>query len=185
MRNASSTNKISPGTNNRSAKSLIELMVVISVAFTMLAVAANSMHLLLDVERTSTASVVGTTNFSRLANLFRDDVHAGRSVSLIPEQNEQVSTLEIQMSDVQKTVYSIQDDRVVREVRHSQEVKHSDQFSLPAGTNIFKVDGPNVSFVHRRNYSDSKRAQSSTATSREIRVDAVVGRDHRFAKLTN
>jgi len=185
MRNTISAAKRNIKTANRCAKTLIELMVVIAVMSTMLAVAARSMHMLLNVERASTVSVAGTTNFSRLANLFREDVHAGRSVSIVPGQNDQVSTLEIKTSVVQKTVYSIQNNRITREVRESQEVKHSDHFVLPVGKNAFKIDGANVSFVHRRNYSASKPTQASLTTSREIRVAAVVGRDHRFAKVRN
>ncbi len=74
------------GSHPRRGVSLVEMLVVITIAAVMVGLAATTMHLLLGAEHEATRSLRFSASVARLARSFRDDLHAARDVELpLPE----------------------------------------------------------------------------------------------------
>jgi hypothetical protein len=68
--------------SRRSGVSLVETLVVMSVAGVMMGLAIKTIHLLLGAEHEATKSVRYAASVTRLARAFREDLHAARAVEL-------------------------------------------------------------------------------------------------------
>ena len=72
--------------HGRRGVSLVEMLVVITIAAAMVGLAATMIHLLLGAEHEATKASRFSASVMRLARSFRDDVHAAREVQLpLPE----------------------------------------------------------------------------------------------------
>jgi type II secretory pathway pseudopilin PulG len=69
-------------TRRRSGVSLVETLVVMSVAGVMTGLAITTIHLLLGAEHEATKAVRYAASVARLTRAFRDDLHAARAVEL-------------------------------------------------------------------------------------------------------
>lgn len=68
--------------HRRAGISLVEMLVVITVAAVMVGLAVTTIHLLLRAEREATSAARYATSVARLAHVFRDDLHFAREVEL-------------------------------------------------------------------------------------------------------
>src|SRR5258708_12634438 len=66
----------------RRGTTLVELLVVITVAAIMLGLSVTAIHLLLGAEHEASRSTRYAASLARLAQAFRDDIHASRAVEL-------------------------------------------------------------------------------------------------------
>jgi hypothetical protein len=71
-----------PERHRRSGVSLVETLVVMTVAGVMMGLAITTIHLLLGAEHEATKSMRYNASVARLARDFRDDIHAARAVEL-------------------------------------------------------------------------------------------------------
>ena len=74
--------KRSSGKSPRSGTTLVEILVVITIAGVMLGVSVETIHRLLEAEHEAVRSVRFDTSLARLAQAFRSDIHACRKVEL-------------------------------------------------------------------------------------------------------
>jgi prepilin-type N-terminal cleavage/methylation domain-containing protein len=77
----------------RSGVSLVEMLVVMTVAGVMMGLAITTIHLLLGAEHEATKSVRYAASVSRLARAFRDDIHAAGEVEVPPAEPGKPVTL--------------------------------------------------------------------------------------------
>ena len=161
----------------RHGKSIIELLVVISVFGAMITPMGRLLHTMMRSEREGAHALAAGTNAARLAREFRGDVHMARDVQLVQESGE----LKLVLADETLITYRPGDAQVERVITRREQTVSRDSFRLPPGTIRFESSGdpPLVLLLHER---DSTGPYQAAATRTVLRVEAALGRDHRFAK---
>src|SRR5579872_1670564 len=66
----------------RSGSTLVEMLIVLSVASVILGLSVSTIHLLLEAEHEAARSLQFNTSLARLTHAFRGDMHASRHVEL-------------------------------------------------------------------------------------------------------
>lgn len=175
---------------NRVGVSLVEIVIVMGIASVMLGLGIYTVHLLLKAERHVKAAVWHGDSLSRLSYQFRRDAHAATSVQIGGQDKKDDDSVELDLPAERTVRYSADAGRVVRVAQAAGETRHQDVFPLPKGSAIrFETadDGPQLSLVINRvlvpgvTTDDQANAdKSATEPRRTTRIEAVVGRDHRF-----
>ncbi len=168
----------------RHGKTLVELLVIISLTAVAMTVGARTMVVMMRSEQKGAQSLAATTTLSRLAREFRRDVHAAIDVEAAGVETVPNGTTELLLTqpDDSVIVYRSEPKQVHRVVyrggrRHSREV-----FRLHSAHHRFEsaADGNLVTLVHARRPSLPPGAEPDEGTVTVIRIEAVRGRDHRY-----
>src|SRR5579863_5938808 len=77
------------GPHPRAGVSLVEMLIVITVAAVMVGLAVTTIHLLLRAEHEATSAARYASSVTRLAHAFRDDIHFALQVELPAAESEQ------------------------------------------------------------------------------------------------
>jgi len=172
----------------RSGKSLIELIVVISVMSMVMLIAVRTISQLMRADASGGKSLVAETSLARLSHQFRRDVHAARKAQLvIPEENA-ASRLQLSLPENTIAEYRPFAEKILRTVRRGEETISRETFHLSRGENRFEIsedDTPIISLVHLRKTAESYENPPGHAREKEIRIEAIRGRNHRYTKREN
>ena len=152
--------------------SLIEMLVVITVSAALLGICTSILHLLMRSERAGRDHLHQATSAARLARQFRNDVHA----AITPPAPGDAARpgWRFELAPGQTVVYRIEPGRVDRTEWERQKLRRQESYDLPAGDTA-RIEPPG----HQRPATACLLLPQ--ANRAELRVEAVVGRDHRFA----
>ena len=161
---------------HRRGYSLIEMIVVLTIGAVIVGISVGALHALLRTERTGRDRVPQSGILARLAERFRGDVGAAVQQTSNAQQGE--------------WQFALAGDRVVTyrmlpgEVRWAElmggKMVRQESYVLPTGCSAAitvqsEAMPPLASLV-------VKNDSTSLAASREMRIMAVLGKDHRFAQ---
>jgi prepilin-type N-terminal cleavage/methylation domain-containing protein len=127
--------------NPRRGVSLIELLVVISVGTVLLMVAMTVLYTLKETQSKSRQRLTEGRVTARLADQFRDDVHAACRMERLPDEPASPGRIVWQLAIDPDTFvrYEIQ-DRAVRRVLITGDARIHEDYRLPAGLRA-AIDG--------------------------------------------
>jgi prepilin-type N-terminal cleavage/methylation domain-containing protein len=173
--------------SRRPGYSLVELLVVMTVATVVLGAAGVLLHTVLRTDQAVRDEQQAHAGISRLAEQFRADVHA--AVAVEPPAAEagaaaQPVEYRLRLPAGQTVLYRFETGKASRLEQAGQEVKRRETFTLP-GDNMARIElrdnpPPTVASLVLSSTGEAPgRPPGVTA-----RIDAVVAKDHRFAKPT-
>ena len=163
--------------NRRRGYSLVEMVVVIATASVLLGLTVTLLYTLLRVERDGRDQIRHYTTLGRLAAQFRRDAHAATAASAIDNRQWKFT-----LSDNRAVTYRMEPGRLIRLEQAGEASPNRESFALPPGmTAAVEIDTDAeptfVGLVMVPTPEGSERRRG-----RPIRIDAVLGRDHRFVK---
>jgi prepilin-type N-terminal cleavage/methylation domain-containing protein len=173
----------------RRGVTLIETVVAMSMLVVLATLAVTTVFLLMRAEAGGARALTASTGVSRLADAFRQDVHAAASATVENDENGKPQ-LRLAADGTAATLYSASDRTVRRIVKNGDDVTGSDSYTLPVGEVRFEVHPQQklVSLVLQRTPEtrSSKRPDTPEASAKaqpalsQFRIEAALGRDVRF-----
>jgi len=166
--------------NRRTGYSLVEVIVVMVTASTMMAVTVALLYGLLRAERITRDHIRHSTALGRLADQFRRDVHAAVALPADEERGWRLT-----LAPGETVVYRAEAGRMDRLRKTGEKLQQRESFALPPGTaaeieTSSAGDIATASLLIAPNGAEPKRS-----SGRAIQFDAVVGRDRRFITAEN
>ena len=177
----------------RSGFTLVEMLVVISVAAVMLGLSVSTIHLLLDAEHEAARSLRFNTSVARLAQAFRGDMHASRQVELPASEAGQPIVL-VASADGRQFRYELDAHLATRIETEAGKEVHREVYYFPPHSSLrfeHRSDqkGPDQKLVlleiEMAAGGRGSRAVPSAASDgpkRRYAIEAALGRDHRFER---
>jgi prepilin-type N-terminal cleavage/methylation domain-containing protein len=165
----------------RRGYTLIEMLVVITVSTVMMGIAVQVLYLLARLEYGGREHVSRATIVARLADQFRSDVHA--ALRPIPTEAAEKNQWQFALAGDRAVTYRALPGEVERREQVAGKPVRQESYALPADSAADIV-------IH----TDPAPAMASlvitlpgtaSAAGQDIRIDAVLSRDHRFAKPSN
>jgi prepilin-type N-terminal cleavage/methylation domain-containing protein len=162
----------------RRAFTLIEMITAMSVGTVLMGVAVSVLIVLLGAEQSGRTHFQRSESLRRLADQFRRDVHA--AVGETAAGPEDRPGRRFSLADNASVQYAIDADRVSREQRIGAKVVRRESYTLPKGsTATIAVDRTTSPWMLSLTIMPKEPAMRP---GREVRIDALLGRDHRFAE---
>jgi hypothetical protein len=121
----------------RAGASLVEMLIVISVAAVMVGMAVTTIHLLLRAEHEATNSARYAASVARLAHAFRDDLHFARDVELPPAEPGKPIVLVASLDAEGKVRYELDAHRATRVATRGDDDTNRDEFYFPPQTRLW------------------------------------------------
>lgn len=177
----------------RSGTTLVEMLIVMSVAAVMMGVSVCAIHLLLDAEREATRAVRFNTSVARLAQAFRADIHAARQVEL-PDAEDGMPAVLVASLDGRQIRYELDAHQATRIETEGEHQVHREAYYFPPRSLLQFWRRPGEKGLAQEIVvleidmapagSGTREIPSATHGSpkRRLTVEAVPGRDHRFEK---
>lgn len=165
---------------NRRGFSLIEMVAAIGVISILTGLSVTLIHSLLRVERIERAALVQQNTLVRLSREFRQDVREARATEPSGDVAEPLTNIVLQSSAGDAVEYRIRNDSVVRTWRRAEKAERTETFKLPSGATAHLMVSRKPGQAVVSLLIDRKAGKRGEGESREFRVDARVGRDHRF-----
>jgi prepilin-type N-terminal cleavage/methylation domain-containing protein len=164
--------------NHRRAFTLIEMVVVMALASAMLGMAVALLVTLLRAERAVRDHVGHAAQVNRLAEQFRRDAHAAVRVMPGTKENNQSGGVRFELAADHAVTYLPGDGEIVRTQWEGARVRGQDSFSLLPQSKVSwsLPSGSRPAMVSLRIELPGPPAGSV------VSIEAVVARDHRFAK---
>ncbi len=170
----------------RRGVSLVELLIVISVATVIVGICVTTIHVLLRSERDQSRAIQTAVTISRLSEVFREDVHAASQGELLAVEG-QPPRLMLTGADGRKIVYSASEHVAERVETASGTPVHRDLFHFPSGSavRLERDETPRLvriaidiaaALPHQM-----PEARNRLAPPRTVSIEALLDRDHRFA----
>lgn len=121
----------------RTGVSLIEMLVVITVAGVMMGLAITTLHMLLGAEHEATRSVRYNSSVARLTHVFRDDIHAARQIELSAVERSQPEVLIVSTADGRQIRYELDAHQALRVETDSTSLPHRESFYFPPHSRLW------------------------------------------------
>jgi Prokaryotic N-terminal methylation motif len=176
-----------PRPSHRAGKTLLELLIVVSIIAVVMATGMRLMHVLFRAERTGTRKAAETVTLAQLGREFRRDVRMAASADLVPSRPGGGATLQLRLPGDLQIIYAPEAGRVVRRVIRARKPESQQIFRLPGRSILFELaldqadtDQAAVTLVCQTGPAVS---EASTPGRLPVRIVAVVSRDHRLARL--
>lgn len=161
--------------------SLIEMVAAIGGIVILAGLSVTLIHSLLRVERLERASLVQQTALAHLSRQFRQDVRSAQTVEPSGDDAGPLRGIVLKSPTHETIEYQAKDGSIVRTWRRSEKVERTESFKLSSeGTAQLSVSGKSDQAVVSLEI-DRKAGKRGEVKSREFRVDARLGHDHRFA----
>lgn len=163
----------------RRGYSLIEMLVAMFVFTALLGICMALVELLLKLDDRGQAHAEALATTARLARTFRADVHAALRAETPDGATAPIDRLTLAGPDGRTVDYRIVKGALIRTEREAGVFRQNDRFPLPtrAGRIAVESEGDRtmvaILFDHR--------SARNRGESRELRVAAALGTDHRFA----
>jgi prepilin-type N-terminal cleavage/methylation domain-containing protein len=174
------------GHAQRRGVSLVELLIVISVATVIVGICVTTIHVLLRSERDQSRAVRTAVTLSRLTEVFRDDVHATSNAEIVSHE-AQPSRLTLSDADGRQIGYSA-DGHLLQRVETARGAEiHRDTFHFPSGSTMrFERDeSPRlvrmIIDVAAALPHEMPEGRTRSAPPRTLLIEALPDRDHRYA----
>ena len=163
---------------DRRGFSLLEMLVAVTVGSVLMGIGVAILTLLLRLDRTGREHAHRAVVLGRLAEQFRDDVHA--ALRPMPAGTDHRAPWRLDLGPDRTVSYRITPESVERdETAPGKPVRH-ESYPLPEGC------AARVSLSADRTAQVASLivapAGTPSPTSHQLRVDAVLGRDRRFVK---
>ena len=172
--------------SSRTGKSLIEVLIVISIMGAIMTPAVRLIHTMMGSERESVRALTVSSSAARLARQFRRDVHAATGVEIVRGEDEEAPRLELQVGAGKTVTYVSAADEVLRTVAEGDDGQpvSRESYHVPAGQGRFETRGnpPLVVLIHERSASEEHGRARTSSGMKYLRIEAVLGRDHRFSE---
>jgi prepilin-type N-terminal cleavage/methylation domain-containing protein len=171
--------------NGRRGFTLIELIVALSLLATILPLAGGTVYLLLRAQTASADSLADAMILSRFANKFHADVHAAQSAYLDSDGSRIERPLVFKLEPRRTIMYAEgPDGAIVRTVRNDRGIERREEFRLAGTRTRFELsaDRSTVTAVHKPRAVAASKTTAVAGQLSAIRIEAVIGRDHRFAR---
>jgi prepilin-type N-terminal cleavage/methylation domain-containing protein len=166
-------------TRIRSGWTLIEMLVTIAVIATITGVAVKTLAAMLRSERNGVEHVARLATISRLARQFRADIHKASAIEISTDTPSKPLLL-VTVNETQQIQYETKPAGLLRTERRANQQPSIELWRL-AKTRFQCVEsnGPPrmLTLVIGTLEPDPIQGSSPTGTSKELRLDAVVGRD--------
>ena len=179
--------------STRGGSLLVEVMIAMTVGSVVLTLGIGMLHLLLRSESAMTDSLQRGQTVSQLSRMFRQDVHAARSANIeTPAKNDPQSKpeLKLQLAPDHQVQYAALDDAVLRTETQAGKTLHNVRFRFTQGSVIdFSKDPESPERVSLIINSPKPkltriRPHEPAGVLRELKIEANLGRDHRFESNT-
>jgi hypothetical protein len=163
-------------TRSRSAKTLVEMMAIISVLSVVLGASTTTLATLMRLERQFRKDTEQVTSLTRLAAHLRSDAHQAQSCQVR-------AACVLALPDGREVLYAVIDREITREVRRGVEIEHRDGFVLPLGAaaNFTSVDQPDGTLV-RLSIRPAGEPVSGWPPVLATTIDAAVGLPRKEAR---
>jgi prepilin-type N-terminal cleavage/methylation domain-containing protein len=184
--------------NQRRGASLLEMMVAISVMGVVLSMIGTVFHRLFQSEQVSARAALLERTTARLADQYRRDVHAARSVHRVQTADEQRPVLELigATGDASRVVYTGGKDKVRREAVSTDGTTTRESYRLPdcrisfpepAGdTTEDSEKAPRMITLRiERPHSTSTSVPQVQRPMHALTIDAELGRDDHLSGVTS
>jgi prepilin-type N-terminal cleavage/methylation domain-containing protein len=167
----------------RGGFTLIELLIVITLLGVILPLAGRMIYLLLRAQAASAEALTDSVTLTRFSQTFRRDVHAASGVAKSPGESSAQSTLALKVQSPMAVTYEFNPAGTVsRTVSTGSSIARREQFRIRRARIRFEVskDGREIAAIQEPLLIGGASPGESTLTPSTIRVEAVLGRDHRF-----
>jgi hypothetical protein len=159
----------------RRAKSLLELIVILSIMSIILTLSATSLTTLFRLRAQLTRDIEQGMALDRLAARWRADAHEATSASLN-------AGCALTLADGRTVQYSFAAPRILREVRRDAAVLHRDRFLLPvSATAVFEKEGDEPQTLVRLMIRPIEVHTRRSEMPRSATLEAAVGLHRAFA----
>lgn len=165
---------------------LIEMLVVLTVAAVMMGLGVTTIHLLLAAEHEAMKSVRYSASVTRLTRVFREDVHAARRVEIPPVDPGKPSLVVARMANNHQVRYELDAHVVTRIETGSDDGASRDVFFFPPQSRLrCSREGDAGPIRLEIDIAAGMKARPKSAApnpTRTVAIEAVPARDHRFEK---
>lgn len=172
--------RLNHGPQSRSGWTLIEMLVSVAVIGTMAGMSAKLLTTLLHAERNGIAHVTRLATVSRLARQFRSDVHEARILDMTAAGPDQ-PLLKITARGERQIRYEVQPNGLLRIEQTADRPGISQELLRLAGSQfrLIEAAGPPrvLTLVLETPDLFATRPALPASPSRELHIDAIVGRD--------
>ena len=160
----------------RRGHTLLEMTVVITVGATLLGIAVSLIHVLMRAEQNGRTHVERYVTMARLADQFRDDVHAaaGRPTA------EGQTAWHLELAADRTVRYATDPGEITREERMGEKIVSRESYNMPDGYTA--AIAPDDATIPALVSLIVELKAGSGSKGREIRIDAALGKDRRFAE---
>lgn len=163
---------------NRRGLSLIEMLVVITASAIVIGMVAGMIQMLIRAERAAQDHLVRTATADQLARSFRQHVRA--AVQADSEQRDGTATLQLKVGENAEVEFRSRKDAVIRIDREAGQVRRQEKYSLPARSVARFETHDDAGTTTVSLVVIHQPSATEQAPTRELRVEATLGRDHRF-----
>lgn len=165
---------------------LIEMLVVLTVAAVMMGLGVTTIHLLLGSEHEAMKSVRYSASVTRLTRVFREDVHMARRVEIPPVDPGKPSLLVATIGDNHQVRYELDAHVVTRIETGSDDGASRDVFYFPPQSRLRcwreGEAGPIRLEIDIAAGMKARPKAAAPQPTRTVAIEAVPARDHRFEK---
>ena len=154
----------------RRAFTLVELAVVLTLTSILLSVLATSLHILLTAKASIEEQQNHARSVARFAFQFRADVHDANSATI--EVPGKLRKLRLHLGKLRFIDYFVEKGTTIRYRWQSKKLVSKEQFRL---------DEESITAFELTDQPRQFAAVVVTTGKRATRIEAIVGRDHRFA----
>ncbi len=158
---------------NRRAFTLLEMVVAMTVAAVLMGICTGILCLLLQAEHRGRDDLHQGMSMGRLAEQFRDDVHAAAAGP--PQKHADKHGWQFRLPPDRIVVYEVKPGMVIRSERVGGALRRQESYELPDQSTAAIEVSP-----------DARPAVACLLLGppggRQLRVEAIFGRDYRFAK---
>jgi prepilin-type N-terminal cleavage/methylation domain-containing protein len=168
--------------NRRRAFTLIELLVALSLFAIILPLSGWLIYILLQAQTASANSIADTLTRSRFARTFRRDAHAARKTEVVDNGSRTGSGVVFHADSTLITYRSEPSGVIVRTAKASDASERREEFAFAGTRTRFEqksADGT-VAAVQSLDPSIASRKPQTGPSGRNVRIEAVVGRDRRY-----
>jgi hypothetical protein len=175
--------------NFRRGTSLIEIVLVMAALTLVLGLCTGLIHVVLRLDRTGRSYVVETTTIGRLSRQFRGDVHAARRARPVGGEAKGALAPGLELTlpgDRERTIlYQARDRSLVRTQQHDDVIERRETYTLPfcpAPRFAVETQTPaGQTWASLRLPRSTQPAPGPKSLYHELAIEALVGRDQRFA----
>ncbi len=169
----------------RRGMSLIELILIMTALTMVLGLCTGLIHAVLRLDRTGRSYVVEATTIGRLSRQFRGDVHAARRARPVGGEGKGALApgLELALPGERTIRYQARDRSLVRTQQHGDALERRETYTLPfCPAPRFAVEtAEGQSWASLRLPRSTQPDPGPKSLYHELVIDALVGRDQRFA----
>ena len=162
----------------RRGLSLIEMLVVITASAMIIGLIVGMIQMLIRADRAARDHLVRSAAVNQLSRSLTQQVRAAVKADCV--QRDETATLQLKLGDDADVEFQSRTDTVIRTDREAGHVRRQEKYALPARSEArFEIrsdDGSTTVCL----VVTQRTSQPDQGPSREYRVEATLGRDHRF-----